>query len=145
VEYDMKFSNEMAASLGLSVGGKAGSALVNPVFGFAGRRIYIDGGSRANNLAGPTIHLSGFTAAEVESLGGVVNTAGEYSRRVTGFLPLNPANLAAASKIVREATSAAYEPSNSKVMGVDVAAIFAAASKPEEKPTAPTTDEVEAA
>lgn len=125
----MKFSNEQAQSLGLVVGGKAGTALVHPVHGFAGRRIYIDGGCRAASMAGPLIHLSGFTAEEIELLGATVNSAGEYSRRVTGFLRVTPENLKAASEVVLSATSPAYEPTKAVVGGIDMNAIFAAASK----------------
>lgn len=129
----MKFSNEQAASLGLVVGGKSGTALVNTVQGFEGRRIYVDGGSKKLGLAGPLIHLSGFTPDEVVALNGALNTHNEYSPRVTGFLGLTPANLAAAAKVVREETSPAYTPyAKKEAKVIDMAAIFAAASKAEE-------------
>lgn len=125
----MRFTNEQAQSLGLVVSGKAGTALVHPVHGFAGRRIYIDGGSRANGLKGPAIHLSGFHPAEVEELGGAPNTAAEYSARVTGFLPLTAELLRAAAEMILTASSPAIEPAARRYQGVDVAALFAAASK----------------
>lgn len=139
----MKFSNEQAASLGLVVGGKSGTALVNPVQGFAGRRIYVDGGSKKLSIPGPLVHLSGFTAEECEQLGATMNVHDEYSSRVTGFLQVTPANLAAAAKIVREATSPAREPTKKVVLGVDMNALFAAASKETEEKPAKETEQVD--
>ena len=133
----MKFSNEQAASLGLVVGGKSGTALVNPVAGFEGRRIYVDGGSKKLAIAGPLIHLSGFTPSEVEALGGTINVHDEYSSRVTGFLQVTGNNLAAAAKVVREATSPAFVKNAKAIKQVfDMAGIFAAAEKvTHEEPT----------
>jgi hypothetical protein len=124
----MRFTEEQATGLGLRVEGKSGTALVGPQ-GFAGRRIYIDGGSRAHGLRGPTIHLSGFHPDEVELLGGLPNPQGEYSSRVTGFLRLTPENLRAAVELLLAAASAAYSPPARRLQGVDVGAILTAASK----------------
>ena len=125
----MKFEQKQAESLGLTVGGKNGTALVHPVHGFAGRRIYVDRGSKAQKMDGPLIHLSGFHPDEVELLGGVLNTANEFSARVTGFLKLTAENLKAAADVVKDATSPAYEPTSGKYAGVDVAALIAAAAE----------------
>ena len=123
----MRISNEMAVSMGLVVGNPAGTALVNPVFGFSGRRVYINGGTEL--IAGPCIHLSGFTLAECQELGAVPNPKDDFSARVTGFLPLTPENLGRACRVVREATSPAYEPPRKLRRGVTLAGLFAAASK----------------
>lgn len=125
----MKFEQKQAESLGLTVGGKNGTALVHPTHGFAGRRIYIDRGSKAQKVEGPCIHLSGFHEDEVELLGGVLNTANEFSARVTGFLKLTPENLKLAAETLRDATSPAREPAKGSYQGVDVAALIAAASE----------------
>jgi len=125
-----KFDSETAASLGLAVGGKSNTALVHPVHGFSGRRLYIDGGSKTQNVEGPCIHLSGFHPDEVEMLGGVMNAKGEYSKRVTGFLKLDAANLKAAAQMILDANTPAYEIAAQKYQGVDIKALIAeAASK----------------
>ena len=124
----MKFNDTMAASVGLVVGGKSGTALVNPVHGFSGRRVYIDGGSRANGIKGSLIHLSGFHPDEVQALGAFGNPDAEYSARVTGFLVPTPANLAAACAVVRDATTPAYEPARASRGGILVTDLFAQAA-----------------
>ena len=125
----MKFENEQAEGLGLKVAGKGNTALVHPVHGFEGRRIYVDGGSKKSGIEGPCIHLSGFTDEEVELLGATKNTAGDYSARIRGFLKLNPENLKNAAQVLRDATTPAFVPARgAKVDGVDVKAIFAAAA-----------------
>lgn len=126
----MKFEQKQAESLGLVVGGKNGTALVHPVHGFAGRRIYVDRGSKTQNVEGPCIHLSGFHEDEVEMLGGTLNTKAEFSARVTGFLKLTAENLKAAAQMILDANTPAREPAKGTYGGVDVAAIIeAAASK----------------
>lgn len=135
----MKFTNEQAMSLGLKVGGSAGTALVNQTFDFEGRRLYIDRAPRKVKrevdgkeveMTTPVIHLSGFTPEECEMLGATPNPANEFSSRITGFLPLSEENLAAAAKVVRDATSPAYEKAREKgvVAGVDVGSVISAAA-----------------
>jgi hypothetical protein len=126
----MKFSNEQAEQLGLRVEGKGGTALVHPVHGFGGRRIYIDGGCRELGVPGPLIHLSGFHPAEVEALGGYPNPKDQYSARVTGFLTVTPDNLASAAKMLLDADSPAHEPARRQVArGMTLDALFAQAAK----------------
>ena len=125
----MTFTDQNAESLGLAVGGKTNTALVHPVKGFDGRRIYIAGGCRAHDMRGPLIHLSGFTPDEAELLGAKPNIGKEYSSRITGFLPVNPENLKAAAELILSSTEPAFEPSTGRVQGMDMNALFKAASK----------------
>lgn len=126
----MKFTKEQAEQLGLVVGGKNGTCLVSASAGFEGRRIYIDRGSTKQNIAGPLIHLSGYTKEECEALGATANVHNEFSSRVTGFLKPTPENLAAAAKVIREATTPAYVPARSTEVapGMDADALFSAAA-----------------
>lgn len=124
----MKFNQNDAAKLGLSVGGKGNTALVHPVHGFGGRRLYIDGG--IPGVPGPLIHLSGFHHAEAEALGSIPNPDGKYSGRITGFLPATTENLARATKVLLSADSPAYEAPNSRrTAGIPIDVFFAKAAE----------------
>jgi hypothetical protein len=132
----MKFTKEMADAVGLVVGGKSGTALVNPNAGFEGRRLYIDAAPPFAVWKGKTLHLSGLTPEESELLGATPNQlvttkkGTEYfaSSRISGFLPLTQENLVAAAEIVRDATGPAWSRSGAEVTedGVEVAGLFAA-------------------
>lgn len=125
----MTFTTQQAEQVGLIVSGKANTALCHPVHGFSGRRIYIDGGSKANDVKGPLIHLSGFPLEECELLGAMPNPKDEYSARVTGFLRATPENLKAAADVILAATTPAYEPkSQRKAAGMSLDEFFAKAA-----------------